>query len=54
MSIGWILVVILLVIGVIVGNILLLKDSAKFKLPKDFKKRPDSEYDGDDDDNRGF
>ncbi|WP_395342908.1 DUF2897 family protein [Ningiella sp. W23] len=50
MSTTWIIVIIVVVLGLIVGNILLLRDSSKFKTPKNFKKRPDSDYDGDDKD----
>lgn len=51
MSMIWIIIIVAMVFGVIIGNILLLKYSTKFKIPKNFKKRPDSDYDGDQDDN---
>lgn len=43
----WITIIIVLVLGIIVGNLLLLRDSNKFHIPKGFKKR---EYDDKDDD----
>ena len=46
MSTTWIIIIIVLVLGIIVGNILLLKDSKNFKVPKGFKKR---KYDDEDD-----
>jgi hypothetical protein len=46
----WIIIIIALVFGVIVGNIMLLKYTTRFDIPKDFKKRPDSDYDKEDDD----
>jgi len=46
----WFIVILTLALGIIIGNILLVKYSAKFKIPKDFKKRPDSDYDGKNDD----
>lgn len=49
MSTGWFIVILVLVMGIIVGNILLLKYSTKFNIPKNFKKRPDSDYDDDKD-----
>ncbi|MFC3121840.1 DUF2897 family protein [Agaribacter flavus] len=49
MTISGIIIVIVLALGIIVGNILLLRDSKGFPVPKGFKKRPDSEYDKDDD-----
>jgi uncharacterized membrane-anchored protein YhcB (DUF1043 family) len=48
MSTFWIIVIVVFVFGIIVGNLLLVKYSNKFVIPKDFKKRPDSDYDGDD------
>lgn len=50
MSTTWLIIITLLVFGIIVGNILLLKYSTKFKIPKDFKKRPDEDYNGNDED----
>nr|WP_136249585.1 DUF2897 family protein [Ningiella ruwaisensis] len=47
-----IVVIITLVLGIIAGNILLLRYSNKFKIPKDFKKRPDSDYDDTDGDHK--
>lgn len=52
MSTMGIILIFLLVFGIIIGNIMLLKYSNKFKIPKDFKKRPDSDYDGDDQDEK--
>ncbi|MFC4699560.1 DUF2897 family protein [Glaciecola siphonariae] len=49
MSTFWVVVIIVFVLGIILGNIMLLRYSSKFKIPKDFKKRPDSDYDKDDD-----
>jgi|GEM_PF-635875 len=49
MSTFWIIVFVALVFGVIIGNLLLLKKSTSFTIPKDFKKRPDSDYDGEPD-----
>ena len=43
----WVTIIILLVLGIIVGNLLLLRDANKFRIPKGFKKR---EYDDDKDD----
>jgi hypothetical protein len=48
MSTFWIVIIVIFVFGIIIGNIMLLKYSNKFVIPKDFKKRPDSEYDGQD------
>ena len=48
MNLTWVVIIVVVVLGIIVGNLLLLKDSSKFKVPKGFKKRPDSDYDGDD------
>lgn len=42
----WITIIIVLVLGIVVGNLLLLRDSNKFRIPKGFKKK---EYDDDDD-----
>ncbi len=54
MSALWLTLLIILVLGIIVGNILLLRDSKDFKIPKGFKPRPDSDDDGDGDgDNDG-
>ncbi|WP_371194541.1 DUF2897 family protein [Glaciecola sp. SC05] len=50
MSTTWLIVIVALVFGIIIGNIMLLKYSTKFNIPKDFKKRPDSDYDGKDTD----
>ncbi|MBT1449469.1 DUF2897 family protein [Glaciecola sp. XM2] len=50
MSTMWIIIIIALVFGVIVGNIMLLKYTTRFDIPKDFKKRPDSDYDKEDED----
>ncbi|QJR79671.1 DUF2897 family protein [Alteromonas pelagimontana] len=36
MSTLWIVLIVLLVLGVVVGNVMLLKSSARFKLPKDY------------------
>lgn len=33
MSLGWVVVIIVIVLGIIVSNIMLLRYSAKFKLP---------------------
>lgn len=38
MELTWVIVIIVLVLGVIVGNITLLKYSAKFKFPAHLKK----------------
>jgi uncharacterized membrane-anchored protein YhcB (DUF1043 family) len=48
MSTTWIVIIVIFVFGIIIGNIMLLKYSNKFIIPKDFKKRPDSDYDGQD------
>ncbi|GLR70221.1 DUF2897 family protein [Agaribacter marinus] len=50
MSALWLTLLVILVLGIIVGNILLLRDSKDFKIPKGFKPRPDSDYDGGDGD----
>lgn len=34
----WAIIITVLVIGVVLSNLLLLKDSTKFDVPKDFKK----------------
>ncbi|WP_018981353.1 DUF2897 family protein [Salinimonas chungwhensis] len=47
MSLGWILLIIALVIGLIAGNMLLLRSNKKFNLPPDFKPR---DYDDKDED----
>jgi uncharacterized membrane-anchored protein YhcB (DUF1043 family) len=47
MSIGWIIVIIVLVLGVIIGNVLLLRSNTKFSIPKGFKPR---KYNDDNDD----
>ena len=39
MSTGWLILIILLAAGFIIGNILLLKSSSKFRVPKDFTPR---------------
>ncbi|WP_084407231.1 DUF2897 family protein [Aestuariibacter salexigens] len=46
MSTGWIVFLVVLAFGIIIGNIMLLKHSNRFSVPKDFKKR---EYDDDND-----
>lgn len=33
MSLGWIIVIIVMVLGVVVGNLLLIKHSANIKMP---------------------
>jgi len=48
MSTTWIVIIVIFVFGIIIGNIMLLKYSNKFIIPKGFKKRPDSDYDGQD------
>ena len=48
MSLTWILIIIALIFGVVVGNILLLKSSSKFKTPKGFKPKKDPYKDKDD------
>ena len=48
MSTTWVIIVIVLVLGVVIGNITLLKYSAKFKFPtpsKPFDDEGDDEYD---------
>lgn len=47
MSIGWIILIIALVIGLIAGNLLLLRGTRKMRTPPNFKPR---KYDDDDDD----
>lgn len=47
MSLGWIILIVVLVIGVVLGNILLLRSSARFKLPSGYKPPKPG-------DNRGF
>lgn len=47
MSTFWLIMLIILAVGFIAGNVLLLKSSSRFKVPKDFKPR---KYDDDDDD----
>ncbi|MCW8090647.1 DUF2897 family protein [Alteromonas sp. ASW11-130] len=47
MSLGWIIVIALLVFGVVLGNVMLLRYSSRFKMPKDYK--PKSEKDKDED-----
>ena len=52
MSLTWTIVVIVLVLGVIVSNVMLLKYSAKFKLPQSYhdpRKREPDELDQDSD-----
>lgn len=39
MSIGWVLLIIALAMGFIIGNVLWLKSSSKFSVPKGFKPR---------------
>lgn len=39
MSTTWLIVIIVLVIGFIAGNVLLLRSSKKFNVPKDFTPR---------------
>lgn len=46
MSLFWVLLIIALVIGLIAGNLMLLKASKKFRVPPDFKPR---KYDDDED-----
>ncbi len=47
MSMGWVTLIIVLVLAIIAGNILLLRHSAKFRLPKDFKPKDNTEKDDD-------
>jgi len=49
MSISWVIIIIVLVLGVVIGNITLLKYSARFKFPTASKPYDDS----DDDSNKG-
>lgn len=52
MDIGWIIAIVAIVLGIIVGNLLLLKDSAGFKLrnrKKDGTKVKDNNANWDDD-----
>lgn len=52
MDIGWIIAIVAIVLGLIVGNLLLLKQSARFKLPthnKDGSKIKDNNANFDDD-----
>lgn len=46
MSTGWIIVIIAIVLGIVVGNILLLRSSKKFDVPKGFTPK---KYDDEDD-----
>ncbi|MCW8108802.1 DUF2897 family protein [Alteromonas ponticola] len=48
MSFGWIIVIVLLVFGVVLGNVMLLRYSSRFKIPKDFKSKPPKDKDEDD------
>ncbi|NMH58782.1 DUF2897 family protein [Alteromonas ponticola] len=48
MSLGWIILIVLLVFGVVLGNVMLLRYSARFKIPKDFKPKPQKDKDEDD------
>lgn len=45
---AWVILIIVVVLGLIVGNILLLKDSANMKLPKS-KQNNNANWDDDDD-----
>ncbi|MBD3584927.1 DUF2897 family protein [Salinimonas sp. HHU 13199] len=47
MSLGWIILIIALVIGLIAGNILLLRANKKFNVPPDYEPR---KYDDDNED----
>lgn len=47
MSLTWILIIIAIVLGVIIGNILLLKHSANLKMPADKAKKIENEDDED-------
>ncbi|GGW76133.1 DUF2897 family protein [Alteromonas halophila] len=52
MDIIWIIAIVAIVLGIIVGNLLLLRDSANFKLPtrnKDGSKIKDNNANFDDD-----
>ncbi len=48
MSLTWVLIIVALVLGVVVGNIMLLKYSAKFKAPKGFAPKENPYKDKDD------
>lgn len=45
MSLTWTIIIIVVVLGVIVSNVMLLKYSAKFKLPKSYHDPRKSESD---------
>lgn len=46
MGIGWILLIVALVVGLIAGNLLLLRNTKKMRTPPDFTPR---KYDDEDD-----
>ncbi|RDV27554.1 DUF2897 family protein [Alteromonas aestuariivivens] len=50
MSLGWTILIILLVLGVVIGNITLLKYSARFKMPKSYRPPEHKQGTGFDDD----
>lgn len=50
MSLTWIVIIVALVFGIIIGNILLLKYSTKFTIPKDAKLKKDPYKDDDEKD----
>ncbi|MBU3022605.1 DUF2897 family protein [Aestuariibacter sp. A3R04] len=47
MSIGWLILIIVLAMGFIIGNVLLLKSSSKFHIPKGFQPRKWEDDEGD-------
>jgi len=47
MSMGWIILIVALAIGLIAGNLLLLRSTKKMRTPPDFKPR---KYDKEDED----
>lgn len=48
MSLTWIIIIVVLVLGVILSNIMLLKYSKRFKTPKGFTPKDDPYKDKDD------
>lgn len=53
LSIGWIIVIVVLVFAIIISNITLLKKSNKaFTFPENYEKKPSSESDKSDDDDK--
>lgn len=49
MSTTWVIIIIVLVLGVVIGNITLLKYSARFKFPTPSKPYDDSDDDSNED-----